>query len=182
MIDQSFEHAVRLVDGRTALLRCVRPSDAGLLRAGFERLSPASRYARFHTIVKELRDELVHDLTHVDGTRHFALGAVERTPEGERGLGVARFVRVPDHPERAELAITVVDDAQRLGLASRLFEVLQRAAQERGVRTFVADVLAENAKARALMRSLGAEPIARDHGVVLYRIDLPTPARVPQAA
>jgi len=40
------EHA-ELRDGTSVLLRLVRPTDKELLRAGFQRLSPESRYARF---------------------------------------------------------------------------------------------------------------------------------------
>src|SRR5688572_10253165 len=70
MIDASFEQTGQLKNGRPVWFRYVRPNDEGLLREGFARLSPASRYARFHTIVNELRDEVVHALTHVDGVNH----------------------------------------------------------------------------------------------------------------
>src|SRR5512140_526068 len=99
---------------RTLRIRPIRPSDAALLRDGFTRLSPESRRARFFAPLRELSDELVRRMTDVDGRDHAALVATSR--DGERGFGVARYVRSKDDPSRAEIAVTVVDDVQGRGL------------------------------------------------------------------
>src|SRR6185369_4459759 len=95
-------------------------------------------------------------LTHLDGERHFALGAITAPDEGGglRGLGVARFVRVAARPEAAEPAITVVDEAQGKGLGRLLLARLTAAAVERGVTTFCFEVLASNEPMRALIENL----------------------------
>jgi len=168
MSDAALERETSLGDGRRVLLRWIRPSDEALLRAGFERLSPASRHARFHTSMKELSGELLHALTHVDGVDHCAIVAVD----GERLLGVARFVRTPDDPHSAELAITLADEVQGLGLASRLVAPLAEAARERGIEAFIGYVLGDNQRARRLLRKLGGEWIRSEHGLATYRIGL----------
>ncbi|HEY6910671.1 MAG TPA: hypothetical protein VI356_14935, partial [Myxococcales bacterium] len=120
------DHVLR--DGTQVTLRHIRPDDAAELKRGLERLSPASRYRRFLSLVSELTDEQVKYLTCVDGQDHVAIVAATRVPgvEGEVGLGVARVVRVPGNPEVAEAAITVVDDAQGKGLGRILALALAR--------------------------------------------------------
>ena len=50
------ERAV-LRDGTKVALRLIRPEDKELLRAGFDRLSPASRYARSSQPKAQLSDD-----------------------------------------------------------------------------------------------------------------------------
>jgi RimJ/RimL family protein N-acetyltransferase len=187
-MDAFFEQDDVLGDGRAVLLRSIRPSDGALLREGFARLSPASRYARFFTSMKELPPDLLRRLTHVDGIDHCAVVAVTpaRGPlEEARGLGVARFVRQED-PKVAEIAVTIADEVQGVGLAPRLLHVLADAAQARGIDTFVACSLSDNVRARRLLSKLGAERVRRERGLLWYRLPVARlavpPARPAQAA
>jgi RimJ/RimL family protein N-acetyltransferase len=166
------EHALR--DGTRVVLRHVRPEDADLLRRGLERLSPESRYRRFLEQISQLTDAQVDYLTRVDGRDHVAIGAV--MPDGE-GAGIARFVRLPDEPQVAEAAITVIDDMQGKGLGYLLAIALARAAWERGVRRFRGRVLAENPQILQLLVELGATLEKPDeHGGVVFEVELiPTP-------
>jgi RimJ/RimL family protein N-acetyltransferase len=163
-----------LGDGTKAVLRHIRPTDAPELERAFERLSPASRYRRFFGGVAHLSDAALHYLTEVDGQDHVAIVATGESVDmkTEPGLGVARFVRLPDDPTSAEAAVTVVDDAQRKGLGRLLSATLADAARERGVRSFRAEVLADNEPMIAIMREIGARQLATDAGVVSYDIPL----------
>ncbi len=179
MIDQTFERTATLRDGRAVRLRAIRPSDEAALREGFARLSRLSRYRRFHGTFNELPSTVVHALTHVDGIDHCAVVAIDASPGGaERGLGVARFVRVAGQPERAELALTIADDVQGLGLGTRLLRLLGELAQERGVETFVAYVLRDNAQARVLFERAGAERVRGVQPQLTYELKV---ARLLQA-
>src|SRR5689334_12259749 len=92
------ERAV-LRDGTAVRLRLVVPEDKELLRAGFERLSPASRYARFLAPKFQLSDDELRYLCEVDHDRHVAIGALRDDGEAGAapvGLGVARFIRLSD--------------------------------------------------------------------------------------
>lgn len=171
-MDASFEQEVTLADGRRVHLRWIRRTDEALLREGYARLSPASRYARFHTTRKELPSELLRRLTDVDGVEHCALVAVETHAGVERGLGVARFVRIKEDPASAEVAVTIADEVQGLGLAARMLGPLASAARERGIEAFVGYVLSENMKARRLLRTLGAEWLRTEQGLATYRLPI----------
>ncbi|HET7787429.1 MAG TPA: GNAT family N-acetyltransferase [Myxococcales bacterium] len=168
------DHVLR--DGTQVTLRHIRPDDAAELRRGLERLSPESRYRRFLSLVGELTDEQVKYLTCVDGRDHVAIVAVTPGVPAEVGLGVARFVRVPDDPEAAEAAITVVDDAQGKGLGRILALALARAAYERGVRRFRGRILADNAAVQQLLADVGATLGTPEGGGVVFDVELtPTP-------
>lgn len=170
--DYPFERTVTLTDGRLIGLRWIRPSDAPLLREGFDRLSPQSRLMRFLRPIKTLPDDVVRHFTEVDGFNHVAVVAtsVPETFGSVRGYGVGRFVRKDGHPKIAELAVTVSDDAQGQGLGQRLAIVLAMAARERGIETFEMSVLWTNTRAHHLLQRLGAELVGRDGEVVDYRI------------
>jgi len=157
--DESFDHIATLSNGRRVHLRWIRPADAALLRDGFARLSETSRRNRFFVALKELPDNVVRYFTDVDGVDHAALVALSVPEEAgaEQGLGVARFVRSKDQPLAAEVAVTVADEVQRLGLGTLLLGTLAAAATERRVETFTANVLWGNAHVRRWLLALGAK-------------------------
>jgi ribosomal protein S18 acetylase RimI-like enzyme len=115
-----------------------------------ERLSPDSRYERFHAARSRLSPGELRYLTEIDGIDHVAIGAMEARTCG-RGLGVARFVRLPNDPESADSAIVIAEAARRKGLARILTSRLIEAAAERGIRTLVWEILSTN---RVMLRLL----------------------------
>ena len=144
-------HALR--DGSSVVVRPIEPEDRDLLRAGFERLSPESRYQRFLVPMAELSDEMLDYLAEVDHRDHEALVALDA--ETGEGVGVARFVRLAGRPRVAEAAVTVVDAWQGRGLGTLLLELLATRAREEGVAHFSALVLATNTDMLELLERLG---------------------------
>lgn len=201
-----------LRDGTRVRIRLVRPSDKETLRAGFDRLSPAARYTRFLSSRTSLSEAELRYLSEVDQENHFAIGAVldrdddpaggppappaepsgdpppaaePRSPSPAVGLGVARFVRLPDRPDTAEAAIAVADEAQHKGLGKLLFLRLAAAAAERGVERFRCEVLASNASMTALLAQIAPErTIEVGAGVMSIEFVLPgvTPTEPPSTA
>ncbi|MBK8254746.1 MAG: hypothetical protein IPK82_19060 [Polyangiaceae bacterium] len=114
---------ITLKDGSRVTLRPIAPDDKEELLAAFERLSPTSRYLRFHSFKNTLTRDDLRYLTEVDGKDHFAIVATVPTHDlrKEIGAGVARFVRDPNEKDLAEAAITVADDFQGKGLGKALF-------------------------------------------------------------
>ncbi|HVK74439.1 MAG TPA: GNAT family N-acetyltransferase [Kofleriaceae bacterium] len=165
------EHAC-LRDGTPVLLRLIRPDDKELLRRGFLRLSPESRYRRFFAAKVDLTPDELRYLTEVDGVDHVALGAV--TADGRNGLGVARFIRLAGERGTAEAAIAVVDEIQGKGLGSLLFQRLVAAARERGVERFRCDMLGSNRGMVDLVLASAPDASAVVHdGVVSMEFRLP---------
>ena len=166
-----------LRDGTRVTLRPIAPDDKDALARGFARLSPTSRYLRFHSHKQTLTDADLRYLTEVDGNDHFALVAVTPSHDmrEEVGMGVARFVRDPKEPDLAEAAITVADDHQGKGLGKELLRHLVDAARERGVRRFQAEVLAENAPMVHLLRAAGAQILRTDGASLILEVPVVPP-------
>jgi ribosomal protein S18 acetylase RimI-like enzyme len=182
------EQAV-LLNGTPVRLRLIRPEDKELLRAGFDRLSPASRYARFLAPKLALSDDELRYLCELDHETHLAIGAVrdDGTDDGTdgdppRGLGIARFIQLPELHHTAEAAIAVADEAQHQGLGRLLFLRLVAAAAERGVERFRCEVLGSNAGMAALLAQISPDrSIEVGGGVMSIEIALPnvTPTAPP---
>jgi GNAT superfamily N-acetyltransferase len=156
------------------VIRPIEPADRELLGAGFERLSPRSRYRRFFATIPRLTDRQLDYLTQVDQHDHVALIAID--DETGDGIGDARFVRTG--PGVAEPAIAVVDDCQGRGVGSALLDRLVERAREEDVTRFVAPVLAENIPAIKALARLGDTTVEQHGSEVELTIELPVePAR-----
>jgi GNAT superfamily N-acetyltransferase len=141
----------RLRDGAMILIRPIEAGDKGAIVSGFENLSPESRYRRFFSPLDNLTDRDLDYFTEVDHRDHEAL--IAQSANGET-LGVARYVRGAD-PERAEVAVVVVDEWHGRGVGTALLTRLADRAREEGVKVFTATILAENRGVLDLMRSIG---------------------------
>ena len=147
---------VRLRDGSAARIRPVRPEDKMRIQCGMKLLSSESRYLRFFNDAAELSPQLLQYLTDVDQKNHVAWIAINPSLPGEPGMGIARFIRLPGEPYVAELALTVVDKFQGLGLGAALLNILLVRAEQLNIRTLRAVVLPDNYRVIRWMRRLGA--------------------------
>src|SRR5690606_7864857 len=111
----------QLPDGTRLLVREVRPDDRELLAIGFEHFGPESRYQRFLCTKSELTERELRYLTEVDGSEHFAIGAVMFDEQGGiQPVGIARYVRLEPGGEVAEPAVAVTDEMQGKGVGKLL--------------------------------------------------------------
>ena len=90
-------------------------------------------------------------------------------------VAVARYIRLPESREVAELAIVVNDDYQGQGMGAELVERLARAAVARGVTRFRATMLADNVGIHRLLEGLAAGPIERRRLGGLSEMEIPLP-------
>lgn len=172
--------AVRtLPDGTEITLRPITPEDRESLRRAFQQTSAQTRYLRFLGGSFELSASMLTYLTSVDQKDHVALVATMTSPDlkTERGIGVARFIRLKDAPDVAEAAITVIDDMQRRGVGSILAAELERAAGAAGIRVIRAEVLEGNAAMRSILENAGAERVEPEvAGTLSYDIAIESPS------
>lgn len=162
-----WEADVVLADGGTAHLRPITPADGDLLRQFTDRVSPESIYYRFFAPHPKLSDRDVAHFTGVDYVDRVALVALI----GGEMVAVVRYDRVDD--TEAEVAFLVEDAHHGRGLASVLLEHLAAAAAERGIGTFVADVLPANRRMIGVLTDAGYTASRRlDEGVVRLTLDL----------
>src|SRR5437868_323474 len=122
--------ALSLSDGTRIELRQIRADDKAGLTAAYGRLSECSRLRRFLGPKPRLTASDLRYLTEVDGVNHYAVVALR----GPDIVGVARWVRLVDDPEEAEVAVVVGDALQGKGLGKILARNLADAARARGIR------------------------------------------------
>lgn len=168
-----WSHRTELRDGRPVLLRSIRPEDRERLAAGLKRLSPASRYLRFHAPVDHLSETQLDYLSDVDHVDHEAILALDLTDLDSPGVGVARYIREPFEPTVAEAAITVVDDYHGQGAGTLLLGALASRARAAGIEVFRNYVLDGNHAMLQVFDDLGADREREADG--LWRVDLQVP-------
>jgi len=142
-----------LSNGDRILYRPVEPGDKELIARGFETLSRETRYLRFSMPKTKLSKAELAFYTEMDGKRHFAVaaGLVDENDEPLEGIGIARYVGLPEADGIAELAIVVVDRYQSKGIGTRLFELLLAEGRANGLSGMTAHIQRTNRTAMLLV-------------------------------
>jgi len=161
-------HAIqrlRLPDGARILVRPIREDDAVAFAHAYSRLSVESLRRRHLNAAFRLTPKDVRYLTAVDHHEHVAFVAIH--PGTGEILGSARYVRLPAGPDRAEMAIEVIDDWQGRGVGRLLLQRLSRHANAHGIHTFIALVAADNLPMQRALKGAIASTQADGAGVRL---------------
>ena len=179
MTGTSFDASLR--DGTPVRIRAIQPGDKQLLKVGLEHLSQQSRYFRFFRPVSEIPAYLLEQFTEIDHVNHEALGALDVSGPDPLPVGVARYIRSPEHGAVAEVAVTVVDSHQGRGLGTLLLAALARAAVDNGIEELTAVVMSGNTKMLQVFTELAATMQRDAAGEVQVRVPLsPDGACYPQ--
>lgn len=131
-------------------IRDLRRDDGALLIDFHARLSPASRYQRFHGAVPTLNKSMLTVLLDVDGWDHIALVAFA----DQGAVGIARLIRHPGRRHEAEVAVAVADAWHRRGVGRQLVQALIQRADSLGISQVSAGILAGNTPALSLFRAM----------------------------
>lgn len=149
------EENVPLGDGRTLLLRPIRPEDEPSLQAAFSKLTPEEIRLRFFVPMKTLSHVTAARFTQIDYDREMALILTEPGIAGRTEIyGVVRIFSDPDN-ERAEYAIIVRRDMTGMGLGVLLMRRIIDYAQSRKIKEIFGDVLRDNTTMLKLCQVLG---------------------------
>ncbi|WP_420821829.1 GNAT family N-acetyltransferase [Pseudonocardia broussonetiae] len=134
-----------------------------MLDALFAGLSARSRYLRFHSPTPRLTGVVRRGLLDVDGRDRIAL--VAHTDDGP--VGMTQLVRDARARDEAEVAVAVVDAWQGRGVGRLLVEAAVARARTTGLDRLHARVLAGNAPALGLFRTVLPLCLTRYDGDVL---------------
>lgn len=162
------ERRVTLRDGREALIRPARASDARALQALFHRLPDTDVFTRFFQRLKSLSLEAAQMLCNVDHSADVAFVALSGTRENEVVVGSGCYF-LNEATNLAETGFMVDPDWQGNGLGTALQARMRAHAEARGIRGFVAEVIATNAKMQALARR-GADDVTVTHDEECCRV------------
>lgn len=131
-----------LPDGRRLTVRALRPDDRRDYLAAVDRVGSQSRYRRFFAFKRHFTEADRSFFLNVDFIKHVAIVAVLDEDGTPTIVGGARFVIV--NSQQAEVAFTVVDQYQGLGIGTALMHHIIAIAQSVGLSELVAQVLPEN--------------------------------------
>lgn len=170
---RELEQPFDLPDGRHCLLRPIRAEDELPMRKAYRKLSPEHRYMRLFQTLAELPHELAARATQIDYDREMAFVIAEDKPAGEAELfGGVRLISDANR-EKAEYAITVVDDVAGQGVGRRLMNILIDYARKLGVREITGDILEINTPMLILCKELGFKLRHEDQMLVKATLALP---------
>lgn len=136
----------------------VRPTNREQLSRSLKDLSSESIRNRFLGSKKEFSASELEYLTNLDGWDHYALGIEERE-RPFRGVAIARLVRSPVDPAEAEVAITVIDEFQNIGLGTLLIQLIALAAYERQLTRLTFTSLPQNNGMLKLIQKIGTAQV-----------------------
>lgn len=147
--------------GQRLIVRPLTEKDQPLLVDLFLRLSPDSRYQRFHVPMEHLSDEFLQQrasvMAHVDQVNQIALIALLAGDDEPRtAIAVARAHRLPGSTE-AEAAIVVRDDFQDQGVGRHMLRRLINAAVAVGITAFKGYIQADNRQMLHLLHTMNLE-------------------------
>ena len=160
-----------LTDGTTIEIRPARPEDFDAVRDMHAKMSTENLYLRFFGVSRSAAEGEARRVCREPGPDHGALLAVL---EGQV-VGCGSYEVAGDGSRSAEVAMAVADDMHRRGVGTLLLEHLVSLARGRGVRTFVAETLSEN----ALMMQVFADAGLGVHRALVdgvYEVRFPLPA------
>jgi acetyltransferase len=157
-----------LKDGRSMLLRPIRPEDEPMWHQLLKICSQRSIWQRFRYLFKETTHEMATRFCFVDYDRTLAIVA-ETEIAGERQLvGVARLVADADH-SNAEYAVLVADDWQGLGLGNFLTDFCFEICGTWGIDRVYAETTTDNLRMQNILRRHNFELKKANDGEMLYQ-------------
>jgi acyl-CoA synthetase (NDP forming)/GNAT superfamily N-acetyltransferase len=158
-----------LADGTTIEIRPATPGDLTTVRAMHEAMSPDHVYLRFFSLSTLSAEREAARVCRAPAPDHAALLAFK----GRELVGVATY-EITGRTSSAEIAFAVSDDMHGRGVGTLLLEHLVSAACRRGVRTFSAAVLTENAEMLKVLADAGLSARRQvEDGVFEFACDLP---------
>ena len=149
---ESLVHHVVLPDGTRVLMRPLRPEDAALYPEFVAHVTPEDSRLRFFSAIRELSEERIAQLTHLDYSRAMAFIALDEATA--KMLGVVRL-HLDDERKSGEFAVIVRSEFKGHGLGWLLMRRMIDYARAIGLARIYGQALAENAAMLRMCAELG---------------------------
>jgi len=141
-----------LTDGRSLLTRPLLPEDAALYPEFIASVTQDDLRLRFFAAIKQLSEQRIAELTHVDFARAMAFIAIDET-DGKM-LGVVRL-HLDDDRQGGEYAVMVRSGLKGHGLGWMLMQRMIDYARTIGLKNVHGQVLSENTTMLRMCAELG---------------------------
>jgi acyl-CoA hydrolase/GNAT superfamily N-acetyltransferase len=130
-------------NGVTVRFRAIKPSDEEQMRQLFYRFSDESIYYRYFAPIKTMRHAAMQEYVNIDYCNALSIVGLVGEPGQGTIIAEGRYVRHKRKPY-ADVAFVVDEKYQGLGIATFLYRMLIRHAQQQGLSGLTADVLTSN--------------------------------------
>jgi acetyltransferase len=141
---QKCEKLVQLRDGRTVLLRPIKPEDEPLWLEMFQNFSDESVHNRFFYMIRDTPHTVRARYCDIDYSREIAI--VAELKERRQILGVVRLT-IDVNQKTGEVAFIVADPWQGLGLGSQMVDYMIEICKNIELETVYALMLPDNYRA-----------------------------------
>jgi acetyltransferase len=151
---KKYETVWRMRDGRTVLLRPIKPEDEPMWLEMFKNFSDESVRYRFFNIIKDTPHEVRVRYSNIDYDREIGI-VTELEEKGRRQiLGVVRLI-IESDGKNGEIAFIVADPWQGLGLGTKMVDYMIEICKDKGLETVYAFMLPDNYRAIRLLKRMG---------------------------
>lgn len=130
--------------GERIFFRPIKATDESMMQDFFYSLSDRTVYQRYFSVLKAMPHQTVQTMTTIDYEQQMAIVGLARSEGRERIIAVGRYGLVRESSGLAEMAFTVRDDWQNIGIGTYLLRYLAQIARQRGVSAFTAEILETN--------------------------------------
>lgn len=150
-----------LKNGPTVRVRPILTSDENKLRTFFYSLSDQSRYSRYFSAIRALPHELAQKEANINFFRDMGIAAFLGPISTEKIIGTGHFYILRDN-QTAEISLLVHEKFRNKGLARFFLYFLTREARERGITTFMVELVIGNHAAIHLLNDFAAHGLAEN--------------------
>jgi len=152
LLPKKYETKVELRDGRTALLRPIKPEDEPMWQEMFQSFSEESIRYRFFQVIKAT-PQMRRRYCNIDYNKEIAIVA-ELSEEGKkRILGVFRLILEPNL-KTGEIAFIITDQWQNLGLGSAMMRHMIKICKDKKLESIYGFLLKNNVKGMRFMKNM----------------------------
>jgi len=168
---EKYQSLWKLRDGRTVLLRPIKPEDEPLWLEMFHNFSEESVHFRVFQIIVNPAHEYSVRYCNIDYDRELAIVA-EIEEDGKRKmLGVVRMNLSPSE-KSGEISFIVTDSMQGQGLGSKMVDYMIEIGKDKKLEIINAVMLPDNYKAIKLLREMGFTIESMEDGTQRATLDL----------
>ncbi len=172
---REYETTVQMNDGRSVLLRPIRPEDEPNEAEMFQTFSAETMRFRFFGPIKDTSHEMLIRYTQIDYDREIAIIAELTESDKKIMVGVVRLIADP-YNDSAEYAIVVADPWAGLGLGTLMTRYILEIAKKRGIKKVYAYVLEDNDGMLHIFKKFGFSGHKEGE---MYRVELKLVTKAP---
>ncbi|MCK6595960.1 MAG: GNAT family N-acetyltransferase [Bacteriovoracaceae bacterium] len=170
------EKLVTAKNGEQFIIRPIRSEDREEIRKSLLKLSSNSIGQRFFAMKSGFSEEELNFFTNVDDYQHIAYVAIHLNTDTDEleGAGVIRAVRSKKNPQQAEIAVTIIDKFQGIGLGKILLSFLSDRAGEKAITAFTGTLYRTNSPMiRLLTKFKKLTTFAKESQILSFEAELP---------